>query len=208
MNDRAHDRPASAAASRTRSTAGLAARLGKLRPRVPARWREQAEAFWTARNPREQTLLAVGGALLALTIGYSVLWEPAAEGRERLQKSLPQLRAELAEMETLAQEARGLSASPAPALRGEALVQALRDGLSQHGLTASRVAPTGDNTVQVQLDKVPFGAVAAWLSDVRQQQRLKVTDARIVYVGATAIVNVTATLQGPGAGPERPGGRG
>ncbi|MFX5476841.1 type II secretion system protein GspM, partial [Acinetobacter baumannii] len=76
MNDRAHDRPTSAAASRTRSAPGLSARQGKLRPRIPARWRERAEAFWTARNPREQTLLAVGGALLALTIGYSVLWEP------------------------------------------------------------------------------------------------------------------------------------
>jgi len=52
--------------------------------------------------------------------------------------------------------------------------------------------------VQVQLDKVPFGAVSGWLQDVRQQQRMKVIDARIVYVGATALVNVSATLQGPG----------
>ena len=42
--------------------------------------------------------------------------------------------------------------------------------------------------------------MASWLQDVRAQQRLKVTDARISYVGATALVNVTATLQGPGAG--------
>lgn len=172
-----------------------------LRPRIPDPWRERASAFWSSRNPREQALLAAGGAVLALVVGYSVLWEPAADGRERLSRSLPQLRAELAEMETLAQEARGLSASPAPSLRGEALINALREGMTQHGLTPTRLASVGDNAVQVQFERVPFGAVAGWMSGVRQQQRLKVTDARIDYVGKTALVNVTATLQGPGANP-------
>lgn len=181
------------------AASGLAARLGKLRPRVPARWKERFDAFWSARNPREQAILAGGGVVLALVLGYLMLWEPAADGRAALTRSLPAQRAQLAEMETLAQEARGLSASPAPSLRGEALTQALQDSLGQHGLKATRLSATGENAVQVQLDKVPFGAVASWLQDVRQQQRMKVTEARIVYVGATAVVNVTATLQGPGA---------
>ncbi|MGO4329714.1 type II secretion system protein M [Cupriavidus sp. 2TAF22] len=198
MKDTA-SKPGSAARPRA------AERLARLRPRVPQRWQERFQAFWSARNPREQAILAGGGTVLALVIGYSVLWEPAADGRARLARSLPQLRGDLAEMETLAQEARGLAASPAPSLRGEALTQALQDSLAQHGLKATRLASTGDNGVQLQLDKVPFGAVASWLQDVRQQQRLKVTDTRIVYVGATAMVNVTATLQGPAA---NPGGRG
>ena len=191
-----------------RSPAGrsrAADRLARLLPRVPQRWQEQFDAFWSSRNPREQAILAGGSAVLALVIGYTVLWEPAADGRDKLLRSLPQLRSDSAEMETLAQEARGLAASPAPSLRGEALNQALQESLAQHGLKATRLNGTGDNSVQVQLDKVPFGSVASWLQDVRQQQRLKVIDARIVYVGATALVNVTATLQGPAA---NPGGRG
>lgn len=174
------------------------ARLSRLRPRVPEAWRDRFDAFWSARNAREQAILGGGAAVLALVIGYSLLWEPAADGSARLSRSLPALRADLAEMETLAQEARGLTASPAPSLRGDALTQALQDSLGQQGLKATRLAAIGENAVQVQLDKVPFGAVAAWLQDVRQQQRLKVADARFAYVGATALVNVTATLQGPG----------
>ncbi|SDD18077.1 type II secretion system protein M (GspM) [Cupriavidus sp. YR651] len=185
---------------RTGRTGLIAARLARLKPRVPDRWRERFDVFWNARNPREQAILGGGAVVLALVIGYLVLWEPAADGRARLARNLPALRADLAEMETLAQEARSLSASPAPSLRGDALTQALQDSLGLHGLKATRLAPTGDNAVQVQIDKAAFGSVAAWLQDVRQQQRLKVVDARIAYVGATALVNVTATMQGPGAG--------
>ncbi len=180
--------------------ANVMARFARLRPRIPERWHERFDAFWEARNPREQAILGGGSLILLLVVGYTVLWEPAATGRVALAKTLPGLRASLAEMETLAQEARGLSASPAPSLRGDALTQALQDSLGQHGLKATRLATTGDNAVQVQLEKVAFGSVASWLQDVRLQQRLKVTDARFQYVGATALVNVTATLQGPGAG--------
>ncbi|WP_227458797.1 type II secretion system protein M [Cupriavidus pauculus] len=185
---------------RSASASPLSARLSRLRPRIPEPWRERFSAFWSARNPREQAILGGGTLILVLVFGYLVLWEPAASGRDRLMRNLPAQRADLAEMETLAQEARGLQASPAPSLRGEALTQALQDSLGQHGLKATRLAATGDNAIQVQLDKAAFGAVAGWLQDVRAQQRLKVTDARISYVGATALVNVAATLQGPGAG--------
>lgn len=184
--------------ARPAATSALGARLARLRPSVPQAWQDRFNAFWSARNPREQAILAGGSAVLVLALGYMLLWEPAAEGRQRLARSLPQMRADLAEMETLAQEARGLKATPAPSLRGDALTQALQDSLGQHGLKATRLAAGADISVQVQLDKVPFGAVSAWLQDVRQQQRMKVIDARIVYVGATALVNVSATLQGPG----------
>ncbi|QRQ87566.1 type II secretion system protein M [Cupriavidus oxalaticus] len=184
--------------ARAAGPTALRARLARLRPSVPQAWQERFNAFWSARNPREQAILAGGGAVLVLVIGYTLLWEPAAEGRQRVARGLPQMRADLAEMATLAQEARGLKATPAPALRGDALTQALQDSLGQHGLKAARLAAGADNNVQVQLDKVPFGAFSSWLQDVRQQQRMKVIDARIVYVGATALVNVSATLQGPG----------
>ncbi|CAG9174342.1 hypothetical protein LMG23992_02712 [Cupriavidus laharis] len=191
-------RPQTSQAPATPGRTPARAWVARMKPRLPQAWRDQFDAFWSARNPREQAILAAGAAVLGLVLVYTVLWEPAADGRARLSRSLPAMRANLAEMESLAQEARGLNASPAPALRGDALTQALQDSLGKYGLKATRLAAGADNSVQVQLDKAPFGAVAGWLQDVHQQQRLKVTDARVVYVGATALVNVSATLQGPG----------
>ena len=58
-----------------------AARLARLRPRVPPAWRERFDTFWNARNPREQAILGGGTVVLVLVFGYLVLWEPAATGR-------------------------------------------------------------------------------------------------------------------------------
>ncbi len=167
---------------------------------VPDALRDAVAAFWMQREPRERRILAGGGAILLLVIVYLLFWEPAFEGRRRIEKALPEMRGQLAEMETLGQEARELSAIAAtPVPRGNDLQDALNVSLTAHGLKASRMALSGES-VQVQLDKVSFGAVAEWLQEVRQAQRMKVIDASIRYVGATALVNVTATLQGPAAG--------
>ena len=166
---------------------------------VPDSVRDAATTFWNQREPRERRILAGGGVILLLVILYLLLWEPAFEGQRRIEKALPQMRTQLAEMEALGQEARALSAiAAAPVPHGAELQQALTTSLANHGLKATGMAMSGES-VQVQLDKVPFGAVAEWLQEVRQAQRMKVIDASIRYVGATALVNVTATLQGPAA---------
>ena len=77
---------------------------------VPDSVRDAATTFWMQREPRERRILAGGGAILVLVILYLLLWEPAFEGQRRIEKALPQMRSQLAEMETLGQEARGLSA--------------------------------------------------------------------------------------------------
>ncbi|WP_231408665.1 type II secretion system protein GspM [Ralstonia solanacearum] len=186
----------------TSSNASNASAARRRLPRigVPDALRDAATAFWMQREPRERRILAGGGAILLLVIVYLLFWEPAFEGRRRIEKALPEMRGQLAEMETLGQEAHELSAiAAAPVPHGNDLQDALNASLTAHGLKASRMALSGES-VQVQLDKVPFGAVAEWLQEVRQAQRMKVIDAGIRYVGATALVNVTATLQGPSAG--------
>jgi general secretion pathway protein M len=56
----------------------MATRLARFKPRVPDRWREQFDVFWTARNPREQAILGGGAVVLVLVFGYLLLWEPAS----------------------------------------------------------------------------------------------------------------------------------
>ncbi len=175
-----------------------ASRLTLPRPAWSAALGERIETVWNGLAKREQRVLLGGAVILLLVFCYLALWEPAVTGRKRLAAELPQLREQAAQMTSLAQEARTLSGGVRPALRGEALQAALTTSLASRGLKPRRLSMTGE-TVQLQLDAVPFGAFADWLGEIRQAQRLNVSDAQIRYVGATALVNVTVTLQAPAA---------
>nr|WP_321923441.1 type II secretion system protein M [Paraburkholderia guartelaensis] len=158
-------------------------------------WAEAWTNFWEARTTREKTLLTWGGAVLALAIGWSVLWQPAADGRAHLRESLPGMQRELAQMTAEADEARslaGAAASVAPG--GQALKDALTASLADHALTGAQIQLIG-TTVQVQMKNASFPAWAAWLDDVRKQFKVQVVEAHITALKADGQVDLTASLQ-------------
>ncbi|WP_112169997.1 type II secretion system protein M [Paraburkholderia unamae] len=151
--------------------------------------------FWEARTPREKTLLTWGGAVLAVAIGWSVLWQPAADGRAHLRESLPGMQRELAQMTAQADEARalaGAAASVAPG--GQALKDALTASLADHALGGAQVQLIG-TTVQVQMKNASFPAWTAWLDDVRKQFKVQVVEAHFTALKADGQVDLTASLQ-------------
>jgi general secretion pathway protein M len=162
---------------------------------VSSAWAEAWSDFWEARNPREKLLLTWGGAVLAVAIGWSVLWQPAADGRARLRESLPSMQRQLAQMTAQADEARalaGAAASVAPG--GQALKDALTASLADHTLTGAQVQLIG-TTVQIQMKNVSFAAWAAWLDDVRKQFKVQVVEAHVNALKADGQVDLTASLQ-------------
>ena len=168
------------------------------RPAMPDDLGRRWDAFWSSLAPREQRLVAGGIAVVLLAVAYLLLWEPAATGRARLTKELPQLREQAAQMTTLAREARTLAGQALPPHPGEAQRAALESSLASHGLKPTQLVLQGD-TLQLHLDGVAFSAWTDWLASVRDAQRLKVAEAQVRYVAAPAVVNVRARLQAPAA---------
>ena len=71
---------------------------------------------WASLAPRDRRMLIIAGCFLLVIIFWQVLLEPAWVGCQRLQKTLPTLRADLAQMDHMAAEARELAnAADAPA---------------------------------------------------------------------------------------------
>jgi general secretion pathway protein M len=156
---------------------------------------DQWAGFWEARSAREKVMLTWGGAVLAVAIGYSVLWQPAADGRARLHETLPALQRQLAQMTAQADEARalaGAAASVSPG--GQALKDALTASLSDHGMPNAQVQLIG-TTAQVQMKNASFPAWTAWLDDVRKQFKVQVVEAHITALKADGQVDLTASLQ-------------
>ncbi|PRE24502.1 general secretion pathway protein GspM [Burkholderia multivorans] len=151
--------------------------------------------FWGERTPREKTLLGWGGAVLAVAIAYSVLWSPAQEGRARIERELPTMRRELAQMTAQANEAKSLTAAAqGVAPTGLALKDALAASLSDHGLPGAQVQIVG-NGVQIQMKNVSFPAWTQWLDDVRRQLKAQVGEAHVSALKEDGQVDLTAVMQ-------------
>jgi general secretion pathway protein M len=151
--------------------------------------------FWSARSAREKALLTWGAALLAIVIGWSVLWAPAQEGRAHLRDTLPEMQRQLAQMTAEANEARVLSAAAqGVAPTGGALKEALSASLTERGLVPTQVQVLG-SAVQIELKNASFPAWTGWVDDVRKQFKVQVSEAHITALKADGQVDLSASLQ-------------
>jgi general secretion pathway protein M len=151
-----------------------------------------ALVFWDARSEQERKLLSLGGAFAALALVWATLIAPAFEGRAQLQKSLPELRQQAAQLQALAAEAATLSGQTPPQV-GAMSSASLTSSLTARSLAAQSVGMTGEYA-KLELRGVPFGALVQWLAVLQQESRISVEDASIVAQATPGMVDATLTL--------------
>ncbi len=155
---------------------------------------------WSARAPRERRLLALGALFLALMAAYLLLIDPAASGIARLQRLLPQARAQAAELDALAAEAKRLRSLPPAAAPGAADARAaISRSLQDAGLAAARIQPLAGGDLRLSFTDVPYGRWTSWLA---QSEHTLGVHALAVTVKATATpgnTDIDLTLRLPRA---------
>ncbi len=158
-------------------------------------YKESLAGFWQQRDTRERTMLALAGAVIAAALIYAVLIEPALSGRAQLEKSLPSLRLQAAEMQMLAKQAAQF-ATPAAALVPPPPVsrESIEAALTRKGLKAQNIIVSGD-LVKVQLVSASFAATLDWLDEMQKSARLTVVDTNFAALAAVDTVNATLTLR-------------
>jgi len=67
-------------------------------PPIVVRYRQALADFWGARNERERKQLLLAAIVVVFGLTYMLLLEPAYLGGKQLQKSLPTLRQQAAEV--------------------------------------------------------------------------------------------------------------
>ena len=158
-------------------------------------------AFWQQRPPRERRVLAWGGMLLAIALLWLLGVEPALDGRERWRKDLPQLRADAAQVQALAQQ---LSSAP-PRAVGPAAPPTVDKGSLESGLAAQGLKPQsmsvqdagGVLLVRVSFDDVSFSALAEWLQQQQRAAQLSVSEASVTARERLDRVDARLTLRRP-----------
>jgi len=157
--------------------------------------RQSFSEFWAVRDTRERAMLAVAALVVTFGLAYALLIDPALSGRDQLNKNLPVLRQQVAQMQALSKETAALSgksASPLIAMSKENIEAAL----ARNGLKPQSVMLTGD-FAKVQLSAVSFAGTLNWLDDMQKTALLSVVDANIVVLAQPDMVNATFTLRQP-----------
>lgn len=157
--------------------------------------------FWAVRDARERAMLALAALAVIFGLAYALLIDPAMTGRERLNKDLPELHRQVAQMQALAKEAASLSGRPASGSAGISAApliaiskQNIEAALTRNGLKPQSVMLTGE-FAKVQLALVSFAGTLNWLDDMQKTALLSVTDANIVALAQPDMVNATFTLR-------------
>lgn len=156
-----------------------------------AAWQQSAAQAWNARTAREQHFLIGAGVALVVILFYLILIAPALQGRAQLQRNLPQLRLQAAQLKALADTATAL---PVAADTTSMLSrQKLEGTLRQHGLKAQNVSISGDS-VRLQFDEAPFAQLLECLATLQKTQQLVVADAAFGAKDKAGMVSATLQL--------------
>ena len=126
--------------------------------------------FWAERSPREKSVLIAGVALLIAAVIYLLTIEPAATGITRLERGLPQTRAQAAKLDALLAEVKSLrSRAQVATLSPQETRAAVDKSLAAAGLKAARVVPLSDGDLQLTFANVPYAGWAIWLASVERE---------------------------------------
>ncbi len=154
--------------------------------------------YWSARNPRERRIMALGLAAIALALLYLLLIEPAINGRDQLRKNLPALRQQVAQLQTMAREIRAAPAPAAGSADAAAAAPVTRENLeasmASAGLKADTLSVNGE-IIRLQLNGVSFAALVNWLNQIGKAFGISVVETSIVAQNQLDTVNATLTLR-------------
>jgi general secretion pathway protein M len=164
-----------------------------------AQWKEKAAVAWMARTEQERKYLAVGAAVVALVLVYALFIGPALTGKSELQKELPQLRTQNAQLRAMALEAGELARQPVAQVTPMTR-ESLTTSLAALSITPVSVTMTGE-FAHLQLTGVSFANLVTWLDAQRRENHIAVQESTVTALAVPGQVDASLTLrQDTGAG--------
>jgi general secretion pathway protein M len=155
--------------------------------------------FWRERTAREQGLLLTATATLVLGVIYFALINPALEGRHYWQQLLPQLRADRAQMHSLAKQL-GNAPPPPTAVTPKADRATLERSLADAGIKPASLE-VSDELVRLRWADISFNALTNWLVRIQREQACSVAEASVNAKESVDRVDATVALRWPRSSP-------
>ncbi len=167
---------------------------------VVSQLRNTVAIFWGQRNKREQNMLSIAIVVVLAALIYLILLAPAIEGRQRLQKSLPGLRQQAAELQQIIAQTSNLNQASDQAVTpiSQSGVEAV---LKRLGMSSKSILVTGNNA-KVQFTAISFSGLINFLQQVQATEHWQVIEAKVnaVEPAKPGIVDATVTLNQKNSG--------
>jgi general secretion pathway protein M len=160
----------------------------------------RVRAWWDERPPRDRQILMACFVLVMALVVVAWLWLPAVRGIRALERDLPLLRAQRAEVLALAQEGRSLrelarqNGVNLPAAGARRAV--LQRSFESAGLRGVELMDEGPNRLRLRWARVDYGVWAAWAAAV-----VRDSGARFAQVNVDAALAPSVAAAAPGAAP-------
>jgi general secretion pathway protein M len=157
------------------------------------------QLFWDGLAARERGLIVFGLTVL-LPVGlYLYVWQPVTEERTRLATRVQQLRIELTQLRTDAEEIKRLQ-SQMPVRGGNSLEVVARQSAALFGLPDLErgLSARGNDRLEVTLDNVAFDAWLRWLGELGLQG-VSLATCKVQSLPTPGQVSVKATLTRTGS---------
>lgn len=156
--------------------------------------------WWDGLQVRERRLLGVGAAVVAVLLGWALVWYPLAHARADLDKRVARQREDMAWMRQAAGEARELRAQGTHGRaerQGKSLLALADVSARSAGLSGAlkRVEPAGGKSVRLSFEVADFDALMNWLDALARDYGVQATDLSVDKVEGLGLVNARATLE-------------
>lgn len=152
----------------------------------------------------ERRTLIIASIVLALLAGYAFAWDPLMGSVDRMRSSVDQQRANVAWMNSAAQEAQSLlrartGAAQAVSRGGQSLLAVVDQTARREklGPALKRIEPRGQDEVRVRLEDAVFDDMVAWLSALQTRYGVLIDSVAIDRQPSQGRVTANLTLKDP-----------
>jgi len=170
---------------------------------IKSLWSLLLARYWLARALHERRTILVGAAVVLPILFYLLLWNPAHVAVEKLQRSVPDLRAQAARLQEQAAEVEALRHRAQAAAPDEKNMKAAIEESAQRLLLRESIKSLtvqDSNTVRITLDSVSFAQWLKWLHQLQREQNIRAESVAVAALPQPGLVEISATLT-QGAGP-------
>lgn len=124
---------------------------------------ETARTWWAARSVREQTMLSIMAAALALVGGWFGVISPILSSADRAEQRYGEAVTEISVVKAKASELKSLISAP-PAPLGMPVSAFVSQTAIDAGFKLARLDPVGTESVAIAIDSAKSPALFAWIT--------------------------------------------